>query len=415
MNFIRINIDLKLGVVRPYHELSLVLPKFLHISHLHTSSNTDHTLHQLFKYYIISEMVFKGKLKAEDIAYARLLKKHGQSCRDIAKSSNMSKSSVQRQTRSSIQSKQHCRGHTKIGRPTKISPRLERYILREFKKLRSCEGSFSIARLMSVTGLNQRDITIRSISNLIHRAGYGLYNARKKGLLSAKDLKDRVNFAKRMINRPVKFWCDEVSFYLDAVSFTYKSNPHDQARAPRSKVYRKPSEGLLPSCTSRGRKEGTGGKTVKFVVAITHGKGVVVCEPYDKMNGEYFASFVDRNFMNMFEIADKDSFAFVQDGDPSQNSAVAKLAMKRANAQMLSIPPRSPDLNPIENFFNVVRTQLHHGALSANLTHETFEQFQERVEKTMRSVPTDLIDNTIASIRKRLQQIIEGKGHRTKY
>ena len=39
----------------------------------------------------------------------------------------------------------------------------------------------------------------------------------------------------------------------------------------------------------------------------------------------------------------------IQDGDPSQNSAMACAAMDRANCELLKIPPRSPDLNPIEN------------------------------------------------------------------
>ena len=45
---------------------------------------------------------------------------------------------------------------------------------------------------------------------------------------------------------------------------------------------------------------------------------------------------------------------WVQDGDPSQNSARAKRAMSRANAVLLSIPARSPDINRIENIFRLV-------------------------------------------------------------
>ena len=66
-------------------------------------------------------------------------------------------------------------------------------------------------------------------------------------------------------------------------------NPLDQARAPKSRIYRKKSEGLTRECTSKGRKEGTGGKYVKLNVAISHGHGVIVCDPYEKMCGQYFA------------------------------------------------------------------------------------------------------------------------------
>ena len=51
----------------------------------------------------------------------------------------------------------------------------------------------------------------------------------------------------------------------------------------------------------------------------------------------------------MFQTADKgNSRIWVQDGDPSQNSAIAKSAMSRANSTLLKLPPRSPDLHPIE-------------------------------------------------------------------
>ena len=46
---------------------------------------------------------------------------------------------------------------------------------------------------------------------------------------------------------------------------------------------------------------------------------------------------------------------WLQDGDPSQNSAARVAAFQNINSPLLSIPPRSPDLNPIENLFCLVR------------------------------------------------------------
>ena len=50
---------------------------------------------------------------------------------------------------------------------------------------------------------------------------------------------------------------------------------------------------------------------------------------------------------------------FLQDGDPSQNSKLSKQALKSIDTTKFDIPPRSPDLNPIENVFNYVKQQLH--------------------------------------------------------
>ena len=76
-------------------------------------------------------------------------------------------------------------------------------------------------------------------------------------------------------------WTDSVAFYLDGVSFVYKTNPLDQARAPKGRVWRKRSEGLTQGCLAKGSKSGVGGRVAKLMVAISYGKGVVVCERYD--------------------------------------------------------------------------------------------------------------------------------------
>ena len=73
------------------------------------------------------------------------------------------------------------------------------------------------------------------------------------------------------------------------------------------------------------------------------------------MNGSYFAKFIDDNFETMFSIADiRPKQQWIQDRDPSQNSAMAPTAMERGKGKLLKIPPRSPGLNPIENIFKLV-------------------------------------------------------------
>lgn len=84
---------------------------------------------------------------------------------------------------------------------------------------------------------------------------------------------------------------------------------------------------------------------LKLMVAISYGKGVIICEPYRKMTGGYFSNFIDRNFITMCQTADKgNSCIWVQDGDPSQNSVLAKNATSRADSTLLKLPPRiSPE------------------------------------------------------------------------
>ena len=100
-------------------------------------------------------------------------------------------------------------------------------------------------------------------------------------------------------------WKDNVAFYLDCVSFWYKRNPADQASAPHSRIWHKKCEGLMCGCTTKGAKVRSGGKVVKVIVAISYGKGAIVCHQYDKLDGAHFAKFVQDNFENMFRLANK--------------------------------------------------------------------------------------------------------------
>ena len=94
------------------------------------------------------------------------------------------------------------------------------------------------------------------------------------------------------------------------------------------------------------------------------------------------ADFIHKHFKEVFGKSNnpKDKH-FLQDGDPSQNSRKANNAINKIRATNFSMPARSPDLNPIENVFNNVRTKLHEESLNTNITFENFEEYSPRVKK----------------------------------
>ena len=119
----------------------------------------------------------------------------------------------------------------------------------------------------------------------------------------------------------------------------------------------------------------------------------------------------------MFQRADKgNSRIWVQDSDPSQNSALAKFAMLWADSTLLRLPPRSPDLHPIENLFHIASNKLKVQAVSQNITEESFEQFKQRAVITMCSIRIETINNLIGSINAWLMyDVIRNKENHTRY
>ena len=89
--------------------------------------------------------------------------------------------------------------------------------------------------------------------------------------------------------------------------------------------------------------------------------------------------------------------------------------MHAVGAIKFSIPPRSPDFNPIGNISNYVESELRTEAFEKNINYETFEQFSVRVKHALENASTKYIDKTIKSMPKRMLMVIKSKGQRIKY
>ena len=224
--------------------------------------------------------VFNGEINPFKRAYIMYLTQEKKlSIKDIARQCHVSRATVYRIKKDRIidSYKREDWNRNLGGRPRKLSLREERKILRTLYSLRHEEGNFTSIRLTSRAGISPKHVSNRTIRRFLRRKGYHFLQARKKGLLSEKDLKERLKFAKHMRKDYSKdVWKDDVAFYLDCVNFWYKRNPADKASAPHSRVWRKKCEGLMRGCTAKGGKVGSGGKVVKVVVAISYGKGAIV-------------------------------------------------------------------------------------------------------------------------------------------
>lgn len=305
--------------------------------------------------------------------------------------------------------------HRNKGRPQVLDERDKRCIIRELPRLRQEHGRYTIKRILLHTGLEDK-VSRRTASRFLNTQGLRYLHTRKKGLMTINDLKRRVKFAQQVKRVNPAIWTEGMSFYLDGVGFVHKTNPQDEALAPKGMLWRRRNEGLKLGNTSKGKKEGVNGRVAKYIVCISYTKGVICCKRYEAMNGEYFRGFIESNFESILAKSNSPQVKrFLQDGDPSQNSAICKLELERMGMSMFSIPPRSPDLNPIENLFNNVKEKLNDDAILLNIKKETFEEFCTRVEQTLENFDKNIIDKTILSMDKRIDLIIQGKGKRLKY
>ena len=127
----------------------------------------------------------------------------------------------------------HSQVADRAGRPRKTTAKQVRLLIRNLLKLREENPRFTLKDLMEYSDVNPRDVSEKTVNRILQRNGFFYLQARKKGLLNKNDLVQRVRFAKVMktIHNP-ELWTKQVAFYLDGVSFAYKSDPLHAARAP---------------------------------------------------------------------------------------------------------------------------------------------------------------------------------------
>ncbi len=328
---------------------------------------------------------------------------------------------IQRHATSAVVHMGNCMGNgdetqrKKRGRKRLVDERGERSLLRVLRANREKGIAFTSKRLQVESGLEY--VSNRTVRRTLNKHGYNYLQARKKGLMSRNDHTIRKSFARKMMRHYGEdFWKTGLSFYIDGTSWVFKTNPYDQASTTQSRVWRKGSEGLKFGCTSKGKKAGHGGKTIHFFVSISYSKGVISCEQYEKLTGRFFAQFIHNEFPNIFSKSNNpDGNLFLQDGDPRQNSKLAQNAMKEIGVECFAIPPRSPDINPIENLFHLVDLKLQSDALEKQIRKESVTQFTGRVRETLMQFPINEIDAIIDTMPKRMRMVMKNGGQRLKY
>ena len=66
-------------------------------------------------------------------------------------------------------------------------------------------------------------------------------------------------------------------------------------------------------------------------------------------------------------------------------------------------------------FFHAVKVELDKQVLELNITRETYKEFSERVIRTIKNMPVDVVDKMLESTDNQISLVINFKGQRTKY
>ena len=173
-------------------------------------------------------MVFTQQIAAEKRAFAWYLRTYSKfSYRRIADECGISKSSAHRICSNEFQHGSLTRmpSDKKRGRPRNVSERKMRLLIRTLKSFRRNNVHVTVRSLVEESGLSFQVASRRTYSRYLNELGYYYFSAQRKGILSDNDKKVRLQFARKMKQELIRnpdFWKNEISFYLDGVSFVHK-------------------------------------------------------------------------------------------------------------------------------------------------------------------------------------------------
>lgn len=109
-------------------------------------------------------------------------------------------------------------------------------------------------------------------------------------------------------------------------------------------------------------------------------------------------------------VGDTENWIFQQDNASCHKSAATQQWFEDNDVNVIEFPAYSPDLNPIENLWWIVKCKLYHkGPFSTE--EELFEEFGNQ----WYNIDADLCEKLIDSMPNRINAVIKAKGDATKW
>jgi len=102
---------------------------------------------------------------------------------------------------------------------------------------------------------------------------------------------------------------------------------------------------------------------------------------------------------------------FQHDNATPHTSKVAKAFLEKSGMQVLDWPAQSPDINPIENLWAIVKQSIRQQKKQPT----NLAQLKRRVKAAWKAIPKETITNLVDSMPRRIQAVIAAEGGPTRY
>lgn len=340
--------------------------------------------------------ISKGKVSIEIRMLIVKLKEEGKSYAEIAKLIDRPRATIQTVINNYRKNKSFESAPGR-GRKKAFTMQVERKIERMVKK----DPKTSAPK---ITALLKKDLNVtvnpQTVRNLLHRQSYAGRISRKKPFLTKRNVVKRLAYVNEFLNKSEEFWNTVV--FVDESKFNIFGS--DGARY----VWRKTGTALDKQNITPTVKHG-GGNVMVWGAMGAGGVGDLVFIETNMDKEKYLDILQNHLKRSAIKVGATENFVLVQDNDPKHASKLIKNWLIFNVKSTLPHPPQSPDLNPIENLWDLLERRLRQHEIKNK------QQLKEKLLEEWNKISIEDTRKLVHSMNTRLQEVITQKGYHTHY
>lgn len=319
----------------------------------------------------------------------------GKSNRTIASEMGIPRSTIG-YTLKAFRERQHLKVMPKSGRPKSTTIRQQKAIVKASK---NDPRKTAVLLQSEFRQSHQILCSVWTIRRLLRKNNLFGRRPVKKPLVSLKNRKARVKFAKDHLNWTTQqwakvLWSDESKFNMfgsDGVKYVRRPIGH-----------RNDPKYQLPTVKHGGGSVMVWGCFSRDCVGPIH-------EIRGIMDKEMYKGILQNVMLPHAKNKMPRGWIFQDDNDPKHTSLLVKNFKSQKKIRVLDWPSQSPDLNPIEHLWEHVERQMS-GKKPSNK-----QQLFNNIKEIWENISLDVIIKLIDSMPRRCQAVIDAKGFPTKY
>jgi transposase len=283
------------------------------------------------------------------------------------------------------------------GRPKIMTERDHRHLVNDTKKSRR-------APLQDITNNSPSNVSQSTIRRALHEHNIYSRIAAKKPFISVVNQAKRLAFALEHRNLTVDDW--KYILWTDESSFEIGKN------SQQVHVWRNPSERFHSSCIIPSFRSGR--QTVMVWGCFMWGKrGPLVILPKGSMNGANYVAVMEEVMLDFWmEQSEERGYVVIQeDNAPIHTCQLAKQWRESRDMVSLTWPPFSPDLNPIEHVWYLIKCIIQ----KMDPRPMTLPALKDAIQKAWNEYDQDIMNRLVESMPNRIAAVVQARGGNTKY